>query len=32
VRLQPPLVITEEECARVLETLETVLADTARGL
>jgi 4-aminobutyrate aminotransferase len=32
VRLQPPLVITEEECARVLETLETVLADTARAL
>ena len=32
VRLQPPLVITEEECARVLETLETALADTARAL
>lgn len=30
VRLQPPLVITEEECARVLETLESALADTAR--
>lgn len=32
VRLQPPLVITEEECARVLETFETVLADIARAL
>lgn len=32
VRLQPPLVISEEECARVLETLEKVLADTARAL
>jgi len=32
VRLQPPLVISEEECARVLETVETVLADTARAL
>jgi len=25
-------VISEEECARVLETVETVLADTARAL
>jgi len=32
VRLQPPLVISEEECARVLETFETVLADIARAL
>ncbi len=32
VRLQPPLVISEEECARVLETLERALADTARGV
>jgi 4-aminobutyrate aminotransferase-like enzyme len=32
VRLQPPLVITEEECAQVLEILETALADTARAL
>jgi len=32
VRLQPPLVISEEECARVLETIETALADTARAL
>jgi 4-aminobutyrate aminotransferase-like enzyme len=32
VRLQPPLVITEEECARVLETLERALADAARGV
>ncbi len=31
VRLQPPLVITEEECERVLETLERALADAARG-
>jgi 4-aminobutyrate aminotransferase len=31
VRLQPPLVITEAECARVLETLERALADTARA-
>jgi len=32
VRLQPPLIISEEECARVLETLEKVFADTARAL
>jgi len=32
VRLQPPLSISEEECARVLETLEKVFADTARAL
>jgi 4-aminobutyrate aminotransferase-like enzyme len=32
VRLQPPLVITEEECARVLETLESAFAEAARGL
>ena len=32
VRLQPPLVISEEECARVLETFEKVLADIARAL
>ncbi len=32
VRLQPPLVISEEECARVLETLEKVLVEAAHGL
>jgi 4-aminobutyrate aminotransferase-like enzyme len=32
VRIQPPLVINEEECARVLEVLETALKETARGL
>jgi len=32
VRLQPPLVITEEECARVLETLERVFTEVARSM
>ena len=32
VRLQPPLIITEEECARALETMEKALAETARGM
>ena len=32
VRLQPPLVIIGEECARVLEVVERALAETARGL
>jgi 4-aminobutyrate aminotransferase-like enzyme len=32
VRIQPPLVINEEECARVLEVLEAALKETARGL
>jgi 4-aminobutyrate aminotransferase-like enzyme len=32
VRLQPPLVITEEECARVLETLEGAFAEVAKGV
>jgi 4-aminobutyrate aminotransferase-like enzyme len=32
VRLQPPLVISEEECARVLETLEVAFAQVARNL
>ena len=31
VRLQPPLVIDEEQCARVLETLEQAFAEAARG-
>jgi 4-aminobutyrate aminotransferase len=32
VRVQPPLVIDEAECARVLETLERAFADTARAM
>jgi 4-aminobutyrate aminotransferase/(S)-3-amino-2-methylpropionate transaminase len=32
VRVQPPLVITEEECARALETLERAFAQTAREM
>ena len=32
VRLQPPLVITEDECARLLETLKKALGEAARGL
>jgi 4-aminobutyrate aminotransferase-like enzyme len=32
VRIQPPLVITEEECARVIETLEKALMETASGM
>jgi 4-aminobutyrate aminotransferase len=32
VRLQPPLVIDEAQCARVLETLERAFADTARRM
>ncbi len=32
VRLQPPLVISEEQCAKVLEVLERALAETARGI
>jgi 4-aminobutyrate aminotransferase len=32
VRVQPPLVIDEGECARVLETLERAFAETARGI
>ncbi len=32
VRLQPPLVIDEGECARVLETLERVFAETAKRM
>jgi len=32
VRLQPPLVITEEECAQVLETLESAFAEVAKAL
>ncbi len=32
VRLQPPLIINEEECARVLETLEKGFREAAKGL
>ncbi len=32
VRIQPPLVIDEAECARVLETLERACSETARGI
>jgi 4-aminobutyrate aminotransferase len=32
VRIQPPLVITEETCARVIETVEKALLDAARGV
>jgi 4-aminobutyrate aminotransferase len=32
VRLQPPLIITEEECARILETLEKALVEAGKGL
>ncbi len=32
VRLQPPLIINEEECARILETLETAFTEVAKGL
>ena len=32
VRVQPPLVIDEGECARVLQTLERAFAETARGI
>ena len=32
VRLQPPLVISEDECARVLETLEPAFAETVKGM
>ncbi len=32
VRIQPPLVIDEGECARVLETLERAFAETARRM
>jgi len=32
VRLQPPLVITEEECAQVLETLERAFSETTRSM
>ena len=32
VRVQPPLVIDEGECDRVLETLERAFAETARGI
>jgi 4-aminobutyrate aminotransferase len=32
IRLQPPLVITEEECDRVLETLTTAFSETAKRM
>ena len=32
VRVQPPLVITEETCARVIETLDKALSDAARAV
>ena len=32
VRLQPPLVITEEECGRVLETMEKVFSESTKRM